>query len=108
MSSFVLTDKNFKQEILDFEGTVLVDFSTEYCPACRVIAPAISEIAEEYKGRAKIGELNATNNPQATERCGIMSIPTLIFFKNGKIIDRMLGAQPKIKIKEKLEVVLKS
>ena len=106
MSEF-FTDQNFKEEVLNFKGVALVDFGAEYCPSCRAIAPIIDELAKEYKDKAKIGKMDTIENPKTPEEYGIMAIPTLIFFKEGKAIDQIIGVQPKIKIKEKIDALLK-
>lgn len=100
------TDQNFKSEVLDFKGVVLVDFGAEYCPGCRMIAPVIDELAEEYKDKMKIGKMDVTANSQTPSEYGIMSIPTLTVFKEGKPVGQMIGAHPKSKIKEMIEDIL--
>lgn len=98
-----LTDDNFEQEVLKSDVPVLVDFWAEWCAPCRAIAPAVEEIAEEYKGKAKVGNLDVDNNPKVAVEYGIRSIPTLLVFKNGEIAQQIIGAVPKAQLVSKLE-----
>lgn len=103
MSLLHLTDANFKKEVLEFDLPVLVDFWAGWCGPCRVIAPILEELAKEYVGKVKIGKLNVDENPQIPTQYGIMSIPTLIFFKNGKVMEQVVGALSKSELKKKIE-----
>jgi thioredoxin 1 len=105
-SEITFTDANFQNEVLESDIPVLVDFWATWCHPCRMLTPVIEEIAEEYKGKAKIGKLNAEENPNMTGQYGVISIPTLIIFKNGKPIDQITGAVPKDMIIKKLDNVL--
>ena len=89
----VLTDDNWKTEVAEADGPVLVDFWAEWCPPCRMIAPSIDALATTYSGRAKVGKLNVDENPRVAERYGIRSIPTLYIFKGGRVVDQIVGAQ---------------
>ena len=89
------TDDNFENEIRDSQVPVLVDFWAEWCGPCRMVSPIVEEIAEEYEGKLKIGKLNVDENPGATSRYGIRSIPTLIIFRDGEPVDKIIGAFPK-------------
>ena len=100
-----LTDANFKQEVLESNEPVLVDFWAAWCGPCRVIAPAIEELAGDFEGRAKIGKLDVDHNPQTAMQYGVRSIPTLLFFKDGRVADQLIGAVPKKIIAEKLEAL---
>jgi thioredoxin 1 len=102
-----LTDANFKSEVLDSDIPVLVDFWASWCAPCRMIAPAVEQIAEEYAGKAKVGKVNTEDVPGVTAQYGIISIPTLIIFKGGKPVDQIVGAVPKEIIAQKLDGVLK-
>lgn len=93
-----ITDKNFEAEVLKSEMPVLVDFWAAWCGPCRAIAPVIDEIASEYKGKIKVGKCNVDENPQTPSRYGIRAIPTLIFFKNGNVVDQITGAVGKSQI----------
>jgi thioredoxin 1 len=99
----VLTDDNWKKEVMEAEGPVLVDFWAEWCPPCRMIAPSIDALATAYSGRAKVGKLNVDENPGVAQAFGIRSIPTLLVFKGGKVADQQIGALPQPRIAEMLE-----
>jgi len=93
------TDANFDAEVLQSDQPVLVDFWATWCGPCRVIAPTIEEIANEYEGRAKVVKLDVDNNPQAATRYGIRSIPTVLLFKDGRVVDQIVGSAPNYKAK---------
>ena len=99
------TDENFQTEVLDSKEPVLVDFWATWCGPCRMIAPVIEELASDYEGRVKIGKLDVDNNQGVAMRYGIRSIPALLIFKNGEVVDSILGAAPKRQISEKLDGV---
>ncbi len=90
-----ITDGTFEEEVLKNDVPVLADFWAEWCGPCRTIAPILEEIAEEYEGRLKIAKINVDENPEAPVRFGIQGIPTLILFKDGKPVERLVGAMPK-------------
>ncbi len=90
-----INDNNFKQEVLEEDLPVLVDFWAEWCGPCRMVAPVVEQIAKEYKGKLKVCKLNVDEAPKTASSYGIMSIPTLAIFKNGKVVDKILGALPK-------------
>ena len=92
-----LTDDNFQEEVLNADVPVLVDFWAVWCGPCRVIAPVIEQLAEEFEGRAKIAKLDVDHNPQTAMAYGIRSIPTLLFFKDGQVVDQMIGGSPSMK-----------
>lgn len=98
-----LTDTNFKKEVLESDITVLVDFWATWCGPCKMIAPIIEELANEYGGKIKVGKLDVDENSKTPTLYGIMSIPSLIFFRNGKIIDQVTGALNKSGLKSKIE-----
>ncbi len=93
--TITLNDDNFESEVLNSEIPVLVDFWAEWCGPCRALAPAIEEIAEDYEGKVKVGKLNVDENPGAPSAYDVRSIPTLIVFKNGAVLERIVGALPK-------------
>ena len=98
-----LNDSNFDGEVLRSEIPVLVDFWAEWCGPCRIIAPAVEQLAEEYTGRLVVGKLNVDENPLVTSRYGIRSIPSLLIFKGGVVAEQLVGSQPKASLKEVLE-----
>lgn len=102
MHPIEFTDANFEEEVLKSELPVLIDFWAVWCGPCKMIAPSIDELANEYEGKAKIGKLDVDNNQQVATKYGIRSIPTLLIFKDGKMVDQIVGALPKPKIAEKL------
>ena len=96
------TDGNFQGEVLDAEGRVLVDFWAPWCGPCRQIAPLIDQLAEQYSGSVKIGKLNIDENPTVTGQYGIQSIPTLLVFSGGEVVERFVGMPPKAKLEQAL------
>jgi thioredoxin 1 len=101
-----VTDANFTDEVLNSTVPVLVDFWAEWCGPCKMIAPAVVELAKEYQGRAKVVKLDVDSNYQTAGAYDVRSIPTLLFFKNGKVVDKIVGAVPKQKLKERMEANL--
>ena len=97
------TDASFKEEVLDNDLPVLVDFWAEWCGPCRIVSPIVEQIAEEYQGRLKVGKLNVDENPQTAIQFGIRGIPTLLLFKGGQPVETIIGAVPKSYITDKLE-----
>ena len=98
-----LTDQNFADEVLNSSEPVLVDFWAAWCGPCRILAPAIEELAGEFQGRAKVAKMDVDTNPQTAMNFGIRSIPTLLFFKDGKVVDQLIGVAPKKVMAERLE-----
>ena len=96
------TDANFKSEVLESDKPVLVDFWAEWCGPCKMIAPALEQLAEEFDGKAKIVKLNVDDHPAIAGEYGIRSIPTLLFFRDGKVVEQLVGAAPKGALAEKL------
>ncbi len=102
----VLNDDNFDAEVGQSEIPVLVDFWAPWCSPCLMVAPVIEKLAEEYKGRCKFGKLNVDENPVTAGRFGIRSIPTLILFKDGQVVDKVVGAVPKENIEDLIKKAL--
>jgi thioredoxin len=93
-----LEDSTFEQEVLKSDTPVLVDFWATWCGPCKAIAPAVDDIAREYKGKLKVGKLDIDSHQQVPQKYGIRSIPTLLVFKGGRVVDTIVGAVPKAKL----------
>lgn len=106
MHPMEFTDANFQQEVLNSDVPVLIDFWAVWCGPCKMIAPFVEEIAKEYEGKVKVGKLDVDNNPNISMQYGIRSIPTLLFFRDGKVVDQIMGAVPKNMITSKLDAQL--
>lgn len=102
-----ITDANFEQEVIKSEIPVLIDFWAVWCGPCKAIAPIMTELAAEYEGRLKVGKLDIDNNQEVSVKYGIRSIPTLLLFKDGKIVDQIVGAVTKAQIVAKLSPHIK-
>lgn len=103
---YVFTQNNFEQEVLKSEIPVLVDFYADWCGPCKMMAPLVKEIAEDYDGELKVGKCNVDENPELSQKYGVMSIPNFLFFKNGEVTDSLLGAVPKGKFTAAIDKVL--
>lgn len=101
-----LTDSNFDEIVLKSDKPVLVDFWAEWCGPCRIIAPFVKEISEEYSDKAIVGKVDVDGNPGISAKFGIRNIPTLLFFKNGEVADKQVGAVQKSAIAAKLNALL--
>jgi thioredoxin 1 len=100
-------DGNFESEVLKSDKPCLVDFWAEWCGPCRMVGPVVEEIAKEYEGKLKVGKLNVDQNSQTAAKYGIMSIPSILFFNGGKMVDQIIGAVPKKQFVEKIEKIIK-
>lgn len=106
MADIVITDQNFQSEVAQSQMPVVVDFWAPWCTPCRIVGPIVEELAKEFAGKIKVGKLNVDENQQVSGQFGIMSIPTILFFKNGQPVDSVVGAQGKDVIKQKMEKLL--
>jgi thioredoxin 1 len=100
------TDTNFKETVLDSDKLTVVDFWAEWCGPCRAIGPVIEELSKEYNGRVNVGKVNVDVNPEISTNYGITSIPAILFIKNGAVVDKIVGAQPKGNFVKKIEAHL--
>ena len=101
-----VTDATFDQVVLKSDKPVIVDFWAEWCGPCRMVGPIVKEIGTDFEGRAVVTKLDVDNNPEVSAKFGIRNIPTVLFFKNGQIVDKQVGAVPKNVLVSKLEAIL--
>ncbi len=101
--AIALTDDNFQNMVLDSEKVALIDFWAEWCGPCRMIGPIVEELATEYDGKAVIGKVNVDDNPGISSKYGIRNIPTILFIKNGEVVDKQVGVVPKNVLEKKLQ-----
>ena len=100
------TDGNFQTEVLDSEKLSMIDFWAEWCGPCRAIGPVVEELSKEFEGRVNVGKVNVDHNPQLSMNYGITSIPAILFIKNGQVVDKLVGAQPKHSFVKKIESLI--
>lgn len=105
--AFEITNSNFQAEVLDSKKVALVDFWAEWCGPCRMIGPVVEELATDFAGKALISKCNVDEQGEVAAQFGIRSIPTILFFKDGELVDRVVGAVPKTTLKQKLDDLLK-
>jgi len=103
MALMHLTDKNFKKEVLESDLPVLVDFWAPWCGPCKMISPLLEESAKEFDKKLKVVKVNVDESPQTATQYGVMSIPTLVFFKSGKIMNQVVGALSRQELKKKIQ-----
>ena len=101
-----LTDANFEETVLNTDKPVLVDFWAVWCGPCRMVGPVVEEIANDYEGKAIVGKVDVDNNPEVAQKYGIRNIPTILFLKNGEVVDKQVGAVGKAALAEKLDAML--
>ncbi len=104
--AYEITDSNFQEQVLNSQKPVILDFWAEWCGPCRMVAPIIDEMSNEYKDKAVIGKVNVDDNPEVTSKFGIRNIPTVLFIKNGEVVDKVVGSTSKNVLSEKLESLL--
>jgi thioredoxin 1 len=100
------TDANFQTEVIDSKQLTVIDFWAEWCGPCRAIGPVIEELSKEYEGKVKIGKVNVDVNPNVSTNYGITSIPAILFIKDGKIVDKQIGAVPKSVLDKKIVALM--
>ncbi|HZH54397.1 MAG TPA: thioredoxin [Sphingobacteriaceae bacterium] len=101
-----ITDSNFDEVVLKSDKPVLVDFWAEWCGPCRMVGPIVEELASEYEGKAVVGKVNVDENPNISIKFGIRNIPALLYFKDGEVVDKQIGAVPKSVLADKLNTQL--
>lgn len=101
-----VTDSNFEQVVIQSDKPVIVDFWAEWCGPCRMVGPIIEELSHDYEGRAVMTKCDVDSNPETPAKFGIRNIPTILFFKNGQVVDKQVGAVPKTVLAKKLEALL--
>ncbi len=104
--AFEFTDANFKETALETEGVAVVDFWAEWCGPCRLVGPVIDDLSKEYEGKALIGKVNVDNNREISMKYGVRSIPTILFLKNGEVVDKHVGTATKATLAEKIDALL--
>ena len=97
------TDSNFQSEVLSSDKLTVIDFWAEWCGPCRAIGPVIEELSKEYDGKVNVGKVNVDQNSELTVNYGVTSIPAILFIKNGQVVDKLVGAQPKANFVKKIE-----
>jgi len=104
--ALAITDSNFEEMVLKTDKPVLLDFWAEWCGPCRMIAPFVEQISQEFEGKVIVGKVDVDSNPGIAGKYGIRNIPTILFFKNGEVVDKQVGAVPKNTLVAKLEALI--
>lgn len=102
-----ITDANFQEVVLNAGQPAVIDFWAQWCGPCRMLTPVVKELSQEYEGRVIVGKVDVDSNPEISSRFGIRNIPTLLFFKDGKVVDKQVGVVPKGSLVVKIESLLK-
>lgn len=97
------TDANFKETVLDSDKLAVVDFWAPWCGPCKMVGPIIDELSKEYDGQVSIGKVNVDENPEISQKYGVRNIPTILFIKNGEVVDKQVGAVPKNALAKKIQ-----
>ncbi len=105
-NALIITDANFENEVVNGGTAIVVDFWAEWCAPCLMIGPVLEELAAEYEGRVTVAKLNVDENPMTAAQFGVRSIPTLLFFKNGKVVDQVIGVAQKSQLQKKFDAIL--
>ena len=106
MSEVIITEANFDKEVLQADLPVMVDFWAVWCGPCKVLSPIVEELAKDYEGKIKVGKVNVDENNALAGKYGVMSIPTLKFFKGGKVVGELIGAAPKATLEAQIKLLL--
>lgn len=101
-----ITDANFEELVMKSDKPVLVDFWAVWCGPCRMVGPVVEEIANDYEGKAIVGKVDVDNNPEIASKFGIRNIPTILFMKNGEVVDKQVGAAQKSALTDKLDAIM--
>jgi thioredoxin 1 len=106
MKPVIINNQSFEREVLQSNQVTIVDFWAPWCGPCKMIAPLLDEFASNYEGKVKVTKLNVEENSETSQRFGITGIPTLLFFRNGQIVDRLIGAVPKSQLESRIQRLL--
>lgn len=101
--AFQITDTNFQESVIERDGLTVIDFWAEWCGPCRMISPIVEELSNEYDGKVLVGKVDVDSNPEVSMKYGIRSIPTILFLKNGEVVDKQVGATSKQVLANKIE-----